>query len=381
MPFDSPSGWKPWQQQIIDNASDTETVVLFGGNIGEFSRKHVKELQEIASDPAHRQSDRKAALEKLQRWADQGSKFAQAALKDMGLGSHAMSDREFESALNNMQLDPKTKAKVRSFGKNFFRFTSTLANPQTAEDTLNLRDLAQRSGRDEAAEFIGIANDSAIESINIAFTEANPSYFRSDANFQTLVRFLSDLYLHKDYGDCEELMQELYSRGFLSVETLTDAFRILSAEGLMEVRPGQAKPLTADDKQALSIAAAAIATDRDLDRVLNAYLRFSLGDDAPQSWRQVIGQSQYASVLFQAVIFCWSHKRADYIPSEGAEEYLRKYLAGRFPTFPLLDAAWERCKKQTDGRGYVSEMESMVSDAQTHQDDELERINRKYSVG
>src|SRR6266851_8337284 len=356
MPMDRKDGLKPYMQKILDDAANTEQVTTFGGYITEFSRKDVADLVSIVAEPAHRDSDRKSALEKLQRWADQGSKFAQAALKQLGLGSYAMSDAEFERALNSMRLDDKSKAKVKGLGKNFFRYTSRLANPQTAEDFMNAEDLARRSGPEAASRFIAAANDSGIESVNLAFVEANPGYYRSDANYTALIDFLSLTYLRTDCGSCEERMQNLWIDGFLTVDNLTEAFKILSAEGLMEVRPGQANPLTADDKQALSLACAAMRTDTDLDRVLNAYLQFALGEDAPQSWREVIGKTQYASVLLQAVIFAWSHRRADYLPSEGAEEYLRKYLAGRFPTFPLLDAAWERCKKQTDGRGYVSEM-------------------------
>src|ERR1700722_13479658 len=159
-------GTKHWQQANVDRAADTETVILFGGNIGEFSRKEVEALKEVVADESFRPIERQNALEKLQRWSDQGSKFAQSALKDLGLGSAAMSNAEFERAIANMRLDDKGKARVRSFGKGFFRFAGSLANPRTAEERMNLEDLAQRSGPEAAASFVAGANDSAIEAIN-----------------------------------------------------------------------------------------------------------------------------------------------------------------------------------------------------------------------
>jgi hypothetical protein len=47
-------GIKPWQQAIIDAANDSEDVVVFGGNIATFSRKHCQELKQIIADGQHR---------------------------------------------------------------------------------------------------------------------------------------------------------------------------------------------------------------------------------------------------------------------------------------------------------------------------------------
>jgi len=375
-------GTKHWQQTNVDKAADIETIILFGGNIGEFSRKEVEALKAVVADESFRAIERRNALEKLQRWSDQGSKFAQSALKDLGLGSAAMSNAEFERAIANMRLDDKGKARVRSFGKNFFRFAGSLANPRTAEERMNLEDLAQRSGPEAAASFVAGANDSAIEAINREFTLANPDYFLNEDNFEAIVNCLSLRYLGYDSEnyDASELMNNLFCDGHWTAENLQTAYEELNAAGLLRVAPGKAKPLNGDDRQALSIAAAAITTERDLDCVLNAYLQFSLGEEAPKSWRQVVGQVQFAGVLFDAVMFAWSHKRADYLPSVGAEAYLKQYLSGRFPSFPLLDAAWERCKSETNGRGNLSPEDALVEEETVHEDATLADINARYTV-
>jgi len=105
----------------------------------------------------------------------------------------------------------------------------------------------------------------------------------------------------------------------------------------------------------------------------------TFGDDS-LTWQGCIQNKAYANVLFDAVFFCWSHKRADYRPSEGAYEYLRDYLGGRFPTFDLLNAGWELCKQEAFGRGYVSQAQSIAEEAETTQDEELDAINAKYTL-
>src|ERR1700675_1335064 len=126
MPMDRRDGLKPHQQLILDRAADPEDV-LVRGYVETFSRNDVNELKAVVLDENRRESDRKGALERLNLWADQGSKFACAALQEMGIGGRAvMSDREFEKALGNMQLDDRSRAKVRALGKSFFQYTSSL---------------------------------------------------------------------------------------------------------------------------------------------------------------------------------------------------------------------------------------------------------------
>ena len=212
--------------------------------------------------------------------------------------------------------------------------------------------------------------------------QLNPEYVQSDSNRAALVDMLGLTYLQRDTSssDVHELMDELLVRGYWTVANLTAAFKILQKEGLMEAEEGKARPLTRDEQQKLSLAAATVTTDADLDRFLTAYLRTSLGNSAPRSWRQVIEKTEYAGVLFDAVMFAWSHRRADYTPSEGAEEYFKQYLAGRFPTFPLLDAAWNKCVKETHGRGIIAPEQAIVDEFQAQEDATLADINERFSV-
>ena len=386
MPMDSPSGWKPFQQRIIDDAAEVETYgpVFGSGCMEEISRKYVNELRDAVSSAEVSQPQSKNAFEKLQRFAEQGSKFAQAALAELGVGTRgAMGEKQFNATVAKLGLDDRTRRKLTALGPKFLSYVGNLTSEDTPDARMQLKDLTDRIGGEAAEHLISEFNDAESETISIAFMQENRDYVRSERNRTTLVDMLGLTYLKRDTSDGEdvqEVIDDLLVRGFWTVENLTSAFKILQREGLMEVAEGTARPLTRDEQQKLSLAAAGMTTDADLDRFLTAYLRTSLGDSAPRSWRQVIAKSEYAGVLFDAVMFAWSHKRADYTPSAGAEEYIRQYLAGRFPTFPLLDAAWGRCKLETKGRGVIAPEQEIVDEVQEYEDATLADINERFSV-
>src|ERR1700693_5467757 len=102
MPMDRRDGLKPHQQLILDRAADTEDV-LVRGYVETFGRNDVNELKAVVLDENRRESDRKGALERLNLWADQGSKFACAALQGRGIGGRGgMSYRECEISVGYM---------------------------------------------------------------------------------------------------------------------------------------------------------------------------------------------------------------------------------------------------------------------------------------
>jgi len=370
-------------QRITEEAANIESFVAFGGNIMEVDRRHVEELKQIVGNPEHRDSDRKAAQEKLERWANNGSKFASAALADLGLSGHFMTPQQFDSAVKKLRLDPKTERKVRAMGPSFFKFAAELSTPADKLTQMQLEDLASRCGRETADKFLAHAIDSETEAINLEFIAQTPDYFKSDTNRALLVDYLGEKYLGyaaNDEADEDEIATRLLADGAWTVANLQAAWEDIKASGEADLPEGTARPLSEDDQAALSIAAAAISDAPSLDRVLTGYVRLVFDDD-DLTWQECVRNKAYASVLFDAVFFAWSHKKADYRPSPGAREYIQDYLSGRFPTFDLLNAAWEACKKESFGRGYVSEAESIVENEETAQDEELEAIDRRYTVG
>jgi len=384
MPMNSNSPFgNPWMQRVSEEAANIESFVAFGGNIMEVDRRHVEELKNIAaSGSGHRDAERKAAREKLERWANNGSKFATAALGELGLGSHTMTPQQFDAAVKKLHLDSKTKRKVRAMGPSFFKFAAELSTPADKLTQMQLEDLVSRCGREAATNFLAHATDSEAEAINLEFVAQTPDYFKSDSNRALLVDYLGEQYLGygtTDKEDEDDISTRLLAEGHWTVPNLQAAWEEIKASGDAELPEGTARPLSDDDQAALSIMAATISDASSLDRALTAYVRMTFSDDS-LTWQECIQNKAYANVLFDAVFFCWSHKRADYRPSEGAYEYLKDYLGGRFPTFDLFNAGWEECKRETFGRGYVSEAQSIAEEAETTQDEEIDAINARYTL-
>lgn len=375
-------GIKPWQQKIIDDSKDIEEVILFGGNIGTFSRRHCQELKQIVADGNQRSTERKAAQEKLERWANQGSKFAVEALTELGVGSHVMTPAQFDKAVTRLRLDPKTDRKVRALGPKFFIFAAELGVAPDRVTKMDLDDFVRRSGRQTAGEFLAHVNDAEVEGINLEFVEKTPDYYKSDANRALLVDYLGEKYLgypSKNEDEEETIMLELLHAGHWSVPELSAAWNELKASGQTELAPGTAHVLKRDDKAALSLAAAAIYDAAALDRFLNYYVQTVL-DDTAITWQECIQKAEYVDVLFDAVFFVFSNKNTTYRPSVGAKEYIKDFLAERFPTLDLLNAAWEECKRETGGRGFVSQAQGIAEDVENIQSDELDQLNERYMV-
>ena len=51
-----------------------------------------------------------------------------------------------------------------------------------------------------------------------------------------------------------------------------------------------------------------------------------------------------------------------------------------FPRFPLLDAAWNKCVKETNGRGVLAPEQEIVDEFQAQEDATLADINERFSV-
>jgi hypothetical protein len=381
-PMNNRNGWAPFQQAIIEAAADEENIVVFGGNIETFTRKRCQELKQIVADGNQRSTERKAAQEKLERWADQGSKFAAEALSELGIGSHVMTPAQFDKAVTRLRLDPKTDRKVRAMGPKLFKFAAELGVAPDRVTQLDLQDFVQRCGRKTAGEFLSHVNDAEIEGINLEFVSLNPDYYKSDGNRGLLVDYLGEKYLgypSKNEDDEERIMSELLYAGHWSVEELTAAWKALKNSGETELKPGTARSLSTDDKSALSLAAAAIFDAAALDRFLTHYVQVVLDDDT-LAWQECARNSAYVNVMFDAVFFVFEHKNATYRPSSGAKEYIKDFLAGRFPTLDLLNAAWEECKRETGGRGLISQATGIAEEVETSRDEELDELNERHTV-
>jgi hypothetical protein len=74
---------------------------------------------------------------------------------------------------------------------------------------------------------------SKAEQVAREFMRLNPSYYRCQENWETLVQTLAlnGLGWHEDMATTEEAQEELIKRGFWTVENLTSAFKAVFREG------------------------------------------------------------------------------------------------------------------------------------------------------
>ncbi len=192
-----------------------------------------------------------------------------------------------------------------------------------------------------------------IDAIAEAFVSQNPEYYQVERNADALVSYLSQKFLHRPTGedDFDTHQRLLYERGQWTVENLTEAYNELLRRGRLKVKPGTARELNAAEQRTVSRLCAAVRTAEDANAAITEYLRFALNQPTLDDWQDYTANPDYDAVLEQALWFVWEQSRSDYRPTETRREYLHSYLAGRFPTFDLFDAAWRACQIE-EQRGF-----------------------------
>ena len=99
-------------------------------------------MKSAATDESLSNRDRRIALEKLERWGEQGSKFAQAALAELGVGTRTMSEKQFKSTINKLGLDDKTKRKLTALGPKFMSYVGNLTSEDTPDARMQLKGIS-----------------------------------------------------------------------------------------------------------------------------------------------------------------------------------------------------------------------------------------------
>lgn len=213
-------------------------------------------------------------------------------------------------------------------------------------------DVARLSDEDQFA--LEEWRDARIESLCAEFIQKCPRYYQTDENKLALVDYLSRKYLAVRCVDdeVESTLRLLLQRGVFTTENLIDSFDALYKSGRLEAKPGIAKPLNANELRRLSALASSCQSDRDYETVLQEFLRSS---GINLSWREAVLDSVYSSVVEKAVLWIWEQAQDSYTPSAERRAAIRKYLAGRFPTAKLLNAAWLAVQRQEEREGLREE--------------------------
>lgn len=196
---------------------------------------------------------------------------------------------------------------------------------------------------DEARAELMEFREGVLEERAQQFRAARSKYNPTEENKQALLERLGDEHVGYCLDDPGDMMSLLLNRGAWTVENLCSAFDSLSNEGKLTPRPGDARRLDADELRTLSAFCAGCQTDTEFERVLDQYLYLATGNR--KGWRTVATDSRYSRVLEQAISFCFENSQPDYSPTSERRRFLKKYLAGRFPSIRLLRAAWVACQR------------------------------------
>jgi hypothetical protein len=164
-----------------------------------------------------------------------------------------------------------------------------------------------------------------------AFVSEHPSYYRTDANYDSVREYIDE-------------------RGLaFNRQNLAAAYKVLSRTGKLQADPDTPRPLTERDSRAIALQAAS----GDVEGAVGRYLQLRLPQQASEMWMystslqealDTVAAPEYKRLLEEAVYYCWGHGRANYSPTHQRRQFIQEYVAGRIPTARLLDEAWAACQ-------------------------------------
>jgi hypothetical protein len=185
-----------------------------------------------------------------------------------------------------------------------------------------LEQIAKETGDPELVE--RIQDDREVAEAR-AFMAANPSYFRSDDNYDIIRNYI-------------EARGMVFNRDSLAV-----AYKALSRAGKLEVNPDTPRPLTDHNRRAIALQAAS----GDVEGAVGRYLQNRMPQQAAEAWMygtslqealDGVADPIYQQLIKEAVWYCWENGRPNYAPTRARRQFIHEYVAGRIPTARLC--AW-----------------------------------------
>jgi hypothetical protein len=229
-------------------------------------------------------------------------------------------------------------------------------------------------------------DDETAEAAVWEFRRNNPGYFKSELNWEAMVRRMATKYLDwpdPDQIDAYDAYDELKRRGQFTSEKITATYRTLQKAGVLEVDPDSPRPLTENHKRAVALQAAA----GDVEGAVTRYLQFRLPQQVSEMWiysltpqdaLDDIADPKYKQILAEAVWFCWEHGRPNYSPTSDRRNFMQAYVAGRIPTARLLDEAWRSCQhaeSNASRSGILGQLSEPEENHPENVETEIDRLN------
>jgi hypothetical protein len=219
-----------------------------------------------------------------------------------------------------------------------------------------LQELASRTGDQNIVAEVKDRQELAEAEI---FLAKNPTYYRTDENFDRLNEYLAEKKLP------------------FVASNLTAAFKALTKSGELETAPGQIRELSDTEHLMLSRK----ITSGDLEGALWDYLKFRAGNFT----HDITLDPHYRKLTESACWYLFENGTVEYIPTRETRKFMNEFIAGRLVTLPLLraaHAAWQKqeSRAQKGLYAYAPETPAAPADAQTisksfedMSDDQLDR--------
>ena len=215
-----------------------------------------------------------------------------------------------------------------------------LANP----DSEALARLSEETGDPELANKL---RDERAGEIAQQFVATNPTYYRTSHNQESIILTLAWNVFGMEYHDADEAEEDLIAGGYWTLPNLSATFAALTEAGVLETRPGQPRTLTEHEKRLCALR----AVNGDLAGAVGEYIKLKLGEpsaeeiiDSLANPESFVSDPLYVPVMNEAIWFCWEQSTTNYTPTPERRRFLHSFVAGRFLTLDLLNAAWAACQ-------------------------------------
>jgi hypothetical protein len=195
----------------------------------------------------------------------------------------------------------------------------------------NAEDFEELGRRDPA--FKKKLDDQKIKDTAAAFMAANPSYVRSDENFDEMLKYLRRHVLKNPMLDLDEVEDAVFAADAWTVETLTSAFKYLKAKGRLEVPVEQPKELSNEERLRVTVK---IREGKPEDAIMS-YLRSSLpGRDVSRMSFEAFA-SEYPQLLRKIVwtVFREMHPEMD---ASAFQAFYDDLKGKALPTIQMLES-------------------------------------------
>lgn len=221
---------------------------------------------------------------------------------------------------------------------------------QGIESMVYDREVQQELARAGNADALATLQQDDAARVAIEFRRKHADYYRSDENWQALVQWLAAKHLAWDDADPNEAQEELIKLGYFTLDTLNAAYKALTRAGSLETDPMQPRQLSEQQRRSIALQ----ASTSGFDDAVSRYLQLRLPEDVACIIAQTFSLEEMydhfadpavKNVIEEAAWFCWQNARADFAPTKERLSFMQSYLAGRIPTAPLLDAAWQACQQ------------------------------------